>query len=71
MSNNKAGTIFVGSLISTVTQAQLRAAFRDLKGIGDIKIVRRNDGKFCKGYAFVTIEGDKENVDAILNIDIY
>jgi RNA recognition motif-containing protein len=71
MNKNKAGTIFVGSLISTITQAQLRAAFGDLKGIGDIKIVRRNDGKFCKGYAFVTIEGDKENVDAILNSDIY
>jgi RNA recognition motif-containing protein len=71
MGKNKQGTVFIGSLVSTATESKLRESLSHLNGIAQIKIVRRNDGKFCKGYAFVTIEGGAENFEAVLNTPIF
>jgi RNA recognition motif-containing protein len=71
MGKNKQCTIFVGSLVSTATESRLRESLSHLKGIGHIKIVRRDDAKFCKGYAFVSIDGGAENFKAALITPIY
>jgi RNA recognition motif-containing protein len=71
MGKNKKCTIFIGSLVSTATESKLQESLSHLKGIGHIKIVRRNDGKLCKGYAFVSIDGGAENFEAALNTPIY
>ena len=65
MGKIKENTVFVGSLISTITEDELRNAFEDLKGIGHIKIVRDYADHFCKGYGFVTINGGKKNLEAV------
>lgn len=60
---------FVGCLISTITESQLKECFEDYLGITSIKIVRNEQDNFCKGYAFINIKG-KENLAAVLEADI-
>lgn len=69
--NTFSRTIFVGCLVSTITEEQLRSAFAGLDGVGAIKIVRDEKTNQCKGYAFVTIEGGKKNLDEALEKEIF
>ena len=61
--------LFVGCLISTITEPQLKDCFSPYAGIDSIKIVRNAKDNSCKGYAFINVRG-KINLDAILNSDI-
>lgn len=62
--------VFVGCLISTITEDQLKECFRYYHGIESIKIVRNAKDNACKGYAFINVRG-QENLDKILQDAIY
>lgn len=49
-------TIFVGGLISTVTELNLLNMFRKLGQVAKVKIIRNKKNSFSKGYAFVQVE---------------
>ena len=63
MLNNK---LFLGSLVTTVTEAQIRSCFADIDEVGEVKICR-DENNFCRGFAFLTIGGDHENFNKALN----
>ena len=62
--------VFVGCLISTITEDQLKDCFMQYHGIESIKIVRSAKDNACKGYAFINVRG-QDNLAKILGNDIY
>lgn len=64
--DNRSNKMFIGCLVSTVNEVQLRECLKDIEGLGEIKIGLNENGS-CKGYAFVTINGPDENLEKALN----
>ena len=69
LNTNAPYKLFVGCLVTTITEDQLRKCFSDIEEVYEIKICR-DFNNFCKGFAFVNIGGSEANLQKALNKDI-
>lgn len=62
--------IFVGGLISSVTEQNLLNIFKEQGEITKVKIIKDKKGNWSKGYAFVQV-ANQTTLQAILNKEYY
>lgn len=67
LANKNLWKLFVGCLVTTVTEDQIRASLQGIGEVGEINIVR-DQQNLCKGFAFVTIGGNEENMKKALQL---
>lgn len=63
-------TLFVGGLVSRVTEKDLKDIFENYGVISNIKIIKNQKNNYSKGYGFIDAESE-EHMNQIIKNDFF
>ena len=63
--------IYVGNLLDSATEDDLRQAFSQHGEVSDVNIIKDRETGRCRGFAFIEMPNGDEATNAIKQLDLY